>query len=91
MECEGFIQNTETRKVSSCPVQDEFCVTYEERYIEYDEGQNVNGSSDAGWNVVFGKVFNIFHGWSWPMGKILDIIESVEEVEIICAYWEIWT
>lgn len=52
LECEGFYQNTGTRKVSSCPDQDEFCVTYENSRFEYDESQDGNQTSDAGFNVV---------------------------------------
>jgi len=47
LQCENFGQYTGSRKVSTCPTEDNFCISYEYQYFAYDDY-----TSDAGWNIV---------------------------------------
>ena len=60
LECEGFYQQTGTRKISTCPVGDEFCVTIENNYPVYELGPDGNFTNNAMWNYTEGKVIMIW-------------------------------
>ena len=54
LRCEGFFQNTGTRKISTCP-GDEFCYILENKYLLYEIGQDGNATNDIAWNITLGK------------------------------------
>ena len=54
-ECEDSFQQTGTRKISTCPFGDQFCVTYESRYLVYEQGPDGNATGNVVWNVTEGK------------------------------------
>ena len=54
-ECEDSFQQTGTRKISTCPFGDQFCVTFEHRYLVHEQGPDGNFTSNVVWNVTEGK------------------------------------
>ena len=50
--CEGFQQETGTRRIMVCPEDDEFCITLENKYVEFEEGPDGNATSDIAWNMT---------------------------------------
>ena len=54
LRCEGFYQNTGTRKISTCP-GDEFCYTLENKVLLYEIGPDGNATNDIAWNITLGK------------------------------------
>jgi len=51
-ECEDSFQQTGTRKISTCPFGDQFCVTYESRYLVHEQGADGNATGNVVWNVT---------------------------------------
>ena len=39
-----------------CPEDDEFCITLENKYVEFEEGPDGNATSDIAWNMTASKV-----------------------------------
>jgi len=78
LECEDYYQQTGTRKTSTCPVGDEFCVTAVNQYLGYELGPDGNFTNNVMWNITdeFGGCVSTFNAT-----KTCDILG--EECDII--------
>jgi len=89
LECEDYYQQTGTRKISTCPVGDEFCVTIQNQYLGYELGPDGNFTNNVMWNITdeFGGCVSTFNATEACdiLGEECDIINDIDHYSKFCC------
>ena len=62
--CEGFEQETNTRRIMACPDGDEFCIALENKFVVYERDPDGNPTSEVAQNITQGM---------WHINRHLEI------------------